>query len=102
MDQAPGSMVYRIYFGGPNMDFIREMASVAERLRLTFLATRDGYLAHQREGLDVGVWEGGTTSPVTPWQRSAKWRGRVGRLFPLRSGIGTQTHHLRMQCQRFR
>ncbi len=68
MDQAPGSMVYRIYFGGPNIDFVREMASVAERLRLTFLATRDGYLAHQREGLDVGVWEGGTTSPVTPWR----------------------------------
>ena len=68
ISQAPDQVVYRIYFGGPNVSFVRQMAMVADRLRLTFLASNAGYLTHQREGLDVGVWAAGTTSPVTPWR----------------------------------
>ena len=68
INQAPPSVVFRIYFGGPDVAVIRQMAVTLERLRLTFLASNTGYLAHQREGLDVGVWAGGTTSPVTPWR----------------------------------
>jgi len=68
INQAPPEVVERIYFGGPDIAFVRQMAVVVERLRLTFLASSTGYLTHQKEGLDVGVWAGGTTSPVTPWR----------------------------------
>jgi hypothetical protein len=67
ISQAPDSMLERIYFGGPNFP-LRQMAAVAHRLRLTFLASNAGYLTQEREGLDVGVWAGGTTSPLTPWR----------------------------------
>ena len=66
--QAPDSVVYRIYWGA-NVSYVRQYAPVVERLRLTFLASTAGSLTYQREGLDVGVWEGQTTtSPVTPWR----------------------------------
>ena len=64
---APNSVVERIYFG-PNIGFVRTMASVVEKRRLTFLASSAGRRVSLREGLDVGVWEGGTSSPVTPWR----------------------------------
>jgi hypothetical protein len=65
--QAPDSVIERTYFG-PDVTFARQMALVAVKLRLSFLASTAGSQTHQREGLDVGVWEGGTTSPVTPWR----------------------------------
>ncbi|HEY5023383.1 MAG TPA: hypothetical protein VII76_00260, partial [Acidimicrobiales bacterium] len=67
INQAPNSVVERVYFG-PDVEFVRRMAPVVEKFRLTFLASNAGSLTHRREGLDVGIWEGGTTSPVTPWQ----------------------------------
>jgi len=68
IDEAPDSVVERIYFG-PDVGFVRRMAPVVEKYRLTFLSSSEGSLTHQREGLDVGVWEGQTTtSPVTPWR----------------------------------
>ncbi len=63
--QATFGMVERIYFG-LNIPFVRQMASEAEKLRLSFLAS-DSDLA-SREGIDLGVWSGATTSPVTPWR----------------------------------
>ena len=66
--QAPDSVVERIYFGR-SIPFVRQMVSDARRLKLSFLASPAGQVLGQKEGLDVGVWEGGTTSPVTPWQR---------------------------------
>ena len=68
INQAPDSVVERIYFG-PDVGFVRRMAPVVEKFRLAFLASSAGSLTNQREGLDVGVWEGQTTtSPVTPWR----------------------------------
>ncbi len=68
INQAPDSVVERIYFG-PDVGFVRRMAPVVEKRRLTFLDSSAGALTYQREGLDVGVWEGQTTtSPVTPWR----------------------------------
>ena len=67
INQAPDSVVYRIYWGA-SVSYVRQYAPVVERLRLTFLDSTAGSLTSQREGLDVGVWEGGTTSPVSPWR----------------------------------